>query len=200
MDNMSEEQVARLSEEQRREKRKERILKGSQKRMAAILSMDGKVLFILTYLFFRSLGGKRQAPCVEGMGSASSSNNAPEAPQPSLIKRTPSQPKTEKLLDFEKDDTGAPYKTENIIPVPPKYMEFVDKQRFWIAFLIGKRLEIGQIFVYFDLGLLSANLTLFLDHVGNLIVPVLVLLFSYEAFVFKTVNIFCKFSAVLICV
>ncbi|KAI6192407.1 hypothetical protein M3Y97_00334100 [Aphelenchoides bicaudatus] len=118
-----------------RQKRKQRIMANSQRRMNAILNMNGE---------------KRQAPCVDGIGSSNSSNNSDTQ---SPISRVPSQPKIKEPLDFEDDDTF-PIKQNKLISTQPKYMEFIDKQRFLIALLIG---------------VLLASLTLLFDQIGNLI-------------------------------
>jgi hypothetical protein len=75
------------------------------------------------------------------MNSAPSSNDTPETSASSSIKRTPSQPKMREPLDFENDDSSPQVNLESLTVTTPKYMEFVDKQRFWIALLIGNDLE-----------------------------------------------------------
>jgi len=66
-------------------------------------------------------------------------------------------------LDFSHD-------SDKITYVAPKYVDYVEKSRFWIAILIGVLLSIASMFT---------------DKIGSILLPVLLLIITYEMFVFR---------------
>jgi len=147
-----------LSGVQRRkqqEKRKQRIMEKGGQRMAAILSIDGQM---------------RQPPCIDGASSITGDSGPQSATEESITEKCAKSQNTSKMLDFL-DETPTTAEEIVISSNKPKYIEFVDKTRIWIAI---------------SMGVVLALCTLFCDRIGNVILPIFLLVAAYEAVVFQT--------------
>ncbi|KAI6187309.1 hypothetical protein M3Y98_00228700 [Aphelenchoides besseyi] len=147
-------QLAEMDAFKRRERRKQRILENADKRLASLLA--------------GSNGETRSAPCVDG-ATFCSKRSAFQSPEPknsstSTCKSSPCRSETLDLLsDAVEDDDPITY-------VVPKYVDYIDKTRFWIASTFGVFLAVLSIF--FD--------------VGSVLLPTLLLVISYETLAFRS--------------